>query len=124
LLRWRARANVGNVLAHAHLSKKDRSFKNVIAWRAPAITPFPLDIGARVFCAHLLAVTIDAAVRGVNAGTALEHSRLRHRIDVRAFLISLGIEVSDLPIWDHRQTHPRERERPENSKKKRGESFH
>ena len=124
LFLWCARADVGQVLAHAHLSQEDRSFENVIARRAAAITPFSLDIGPRVIGAHLLAVTIDAAIGSVNARAARDHSRLRHWIDICAFLVRLRIEVSDLPIRDHSQSHPGERKCPEDSEKKRGESFH
>src|SRR4029453_17561532 len=98
--------------------------ENVIARRAAAVTPLPLDIGARIIGADLLTVTINAAVRGVNARTLLDHSWLRHRIDVRSFLVRLRIEMPDLPIWDHRQSHPGERKRPEDSEEKRGEPFH
>jgi hypothetical protein len=98
LFRRRARANVGNVLAHAHFSEKYRPLENVIARRAAAVAPFALNIGGRVIGSHLLAVAIDAAVRGVNPRAALDHSRLRHRINIGAFLIGLGVEVADLPI--------------------------
>jgi hypothetical protein len=121
---WRAGADVRKVLTHAHLSKKNGSFENVIARRASAITPFSLDIRARIIGTHLLAVTIDTAIGSVNARAARDHSRLRHRINVRAFLVRLRIEVSDLPIWDHSQSNPGERKRPEDSEEKRGESFH
>jgi hypothetical protein len=119
-----ARADVPKVLAHAHLPKENRSFENVIAWRAAAVTPLPLDIGARIIGADLLTVTINAAIGSVNARALLDHSRLRHRVDVCAFLVRLRVEVSDLPIGDHRQSHPGKRKRPEDSEKKRGESFH
>jgi len=111
----RAGADVCQVLAHAHFPEKYRPLENVIARRAAAVPPFALDIIRRVIGTHLLAVTIDAAVRGVNMGTALDHSRLRHWISIGAFLVGLRIEVSDLPIWNDGQSHPGERERPEYS---------
>jgi hypothetical protein len=98
--------------------------EDVIARRAAAVTPFSLDIGPGVFGAHLLAVTVNAAVRSVDARAALEHSRLRLRINIGAFLIGLRIEMSDLPIRKDGQAHPRERERAEDSEKERGEAFH
>ena len=106
------------------LSRERQVVRKYIAWRAAAITPFPIDVSRSIRRAHLLTVTIDAAVRSVNARAACDHTRLRHRIDICAFLVRLRIEVSDLKIWDHGQTHPRERERSEDSKKKRRESFH
>jgi hypothetical protein len=45
-------------------------------------------------------VAVNAAVGGVNVATALDHSRLRHRIDIRAFFVGLRIEMSDLQIWN------------------------
>lgn len=112
---WRARADVREVLAHAHLPEKNGSFENVITRRAAAITPSPLNIGASVFGADLLTVTIDTAVGSVNARAPRDHSRLGHRIDVCAFFIRLRIELSDLPIRNHSQSHPGERKCPEDS---------
>jgi hypothetical protein len=119
LFRRRARANIRKILAHAHLPQKYRALENIIARRAAAVAPFPLDIVGGVIGAHLLAVAINAAVRSVNAPAARDHSRLRHRINIGAFLVGLRIEMSDLPIWNDRQSHPGERERPEDSQKKR-----
>jgi hypothetical protein len=115
LFLWRARADVREVLAHAHLPKENRSFEDVIPWGAPAVTPFSLDIGARILGADLLTVAIVAAVRSVDARAACDHSRLRHWINIRAFFIRLRIELSDLPIRNHSQSHPGERKRPEDS---------
>ncbi len=119
-----ARADVCEVLAHAHFPELHWPFEDVIARRAAAVTPFSLDICRRVFGAHLLAVTVNAAVRSVDARAALEHSRLRSGINICAVLVGLRIEMSDLPIWKHGQSHPRERERAEDSEKERGEAFH
>ena len=124
LFRRGARADVCNILAHAHFSEKYRPLKNVIARRATALSPFSLNIVRRVIGAHLLAVTINAAVRSVNARAARDHSRLWHWINVRALLVGLRVEMSDLPIRNDRQSHPREGERPENSEKERSEAFH
>jgi hypothetical protein len=63
------------------------ALEDVIARRAAAITPFSLDIVRRVIGAHLLAVTVNAAVRSVDLCAAVEHSRLRLRISIGAFLI-------------------------------------
>jgi hypothetical protein len=101
-----ARANVCEVLAHAHFAKENRAVENVIAWRAATVPPLSLDIVRSVIGAHLLAVTINAAIRGVNARAALEHSRLRPRINVGAFLIRFRIEMSDLPVRDQRESQP------------------
>ncbi len=115
LFRRRARADIRKVLAHAHFPEKYWSLENVIARRAAAVAPFSLDIGRGVIGAHLLAVTINAAVRSVNTRAARDHSRLRHWIGIGAFLVGLRIEMSDLPIRNDGQSHPGERERPENS---------
>ncbi len=120
LFRRRARANIRNVLAHARFPEKNRPLENIIARRATAVAPFSLDIGPRVIGAHLLAMTINAAVCRINMPTALDHSRLRHWINIGAFLVRLRIKVPDLPVWNDRQPHPGERERSEDSKKKRG----
>jgi hypothetical protein len=45
-------------------------------------------------------VAINAAVGGVNVAAALDHSRLRHWIDIGAFFVGLRIEMSDLQIWN------------------------
>jgi hypothetical protein len=80
--------------------------KNVIARRAAAVTPSSLDIGTGVISAHLLAVAIDTTVCHVNQRAAFEHSGLRLRISVGAFLVGLRIEMPDLPIRNHSQSHP------------------
>ena len=72
----------------------------------------------------MLAVTVNAAVRSINARAALEHSRLRLRIGICAFLVGLRIKMSDLPIRKHGQSHPGESERAEDTEKERGEAFH
>jgi hypothetical protein len=102
----RARADIREVLAHPHFSEKHLPLKNVIARRTAAVTPPSLDIGPGIIGAYLFAVAIDAAVCHVNARAAFEHSRLRLRIDVGAFLVGLRIEMPDLPIRNHGQSHP------------------
>jgi hypothetical protein len=77
-----ARANICEVLAHSHFSEEYGSLKNVIPWRAAAISPLSLDIGGDVIGADLLAMAIDAAVGSINVRTSLEHSRLWARINV------------------------------------------
>jgi len=74
LFLWRAGADVGKILAHAHLPEKNGSFENVITRRAAAVTPFSLDVGASIFGVDLLTVTIDAAIGSVNARAPLDHS--------------------------------------------------
>lgn len=113
----RACADICEVLAHAHFPEKHWPLENVIARRATAVSPFSFDIVCGVIGAYLLTVAIDAAVRGVNMRTALDHSRLRHWIGIGAFLVGLRIEMSDLPVRNDGQSHPGEGERPENSKK-------
>src|SRR5262249_59678607 len=92
-----ARADICEVLAHPHFSKEYRPIENVIARRAAAITPFSFDVIGGIVGADLLAVAINAAVGRVNSYAALEHSRLRPRIDVGAFLFGFRIEMSALP---------------------------
>ncbi len=70
----RARADIRDVLAHTHFTKKHWSLENIIAGRAAAVTPAPLNIRSRVLGAYLLAVAINTAVRGINMRAPLEHS--------------------------------------------------
>jgi hypothetical protein len=115
----RARADVCDVLPHTHFRQKHLALENVIARRAAAVTPSSLDIGRGVIGAYLLAVAIHTAIRSINVRAALEHSRLRLRINICAFLVGLRIEMSDLPIRNHGQSHPRESECAEDSEKER-----
>jgi hypothetical protein len=124
LFGWGARTYVRDVLAHAHFPKKHRLLENVIARRAATISPFSFDVGRGVIGADLLAVTINAAVRGVNVRAALEHTRLRLRINLGAFFVRLRIEMPDLPVRNNGQSEPRKGERAEDSEKERSESFH
>src|SRR5439155_1047751 len=107
-----------------HFPEEYWPLKNIIARCTPAVAPFALDVVGRVIGAYLLAVTIDAAVRSINPRAAFDHSGLGLGVNIGAILFHLWIEMSDLPIRDHRQSHPGESERAENSEKKRGESFH
>jgi hypothetical protein len=59
---------------------------------------FSIEVSSSILSAELLAVAINAAVGGVNVATALDHSRLRHWIDIGAFFVGLRIEMSDLQI--------------------------
>jgi hypothetical protein len=99
-------ADVRKILAHTHFSEKHWSLENVIARCAATVPPFPLDVVRGVIGADLLAVTVNAAVRSVNVLASLNHTRLRLRINVGAILFHLRIKMSDLPIRDHRQSHP------------------
>jgi hypothetical protein len=119
-----ARANICEVLTHSHFSEKYRPLKNVIAWRAAAIAPFPLDIVSDVVGADLLAMAIDAAVCCVNVRASVEHSRLRARINVRPLFVGFRIEMSDLPRWNDREADPRKRKRSEDSQEERSKAFH
>jgi hypothetical protein len=119
-----ARANACEVLAHSHFSKKYRPFEDVIARRAAAIAPFPLDIVGDVVGADLLAMAIDAAVCCVNVPAALEHSRLRARINVRPLFVGFRIEMSYLPRRNDREADPRKRKRAEDSQEERSKAFH
>ena len=119
-----ARANVCKILAHPHFSEKYRPLKNVIARRAAAIAPFPLDIVGDVVGADLLAMAIDAAVCCVNVLAPREHSRLRPRINVRSLFVGFRIEMSDLPRRNHREADPRKRKRAEDSQEERSKAFH
>jgi hypothetical protein len=102
LPRRSTRADICEILTHAHFPEKYWPLKNVIARRAAALTPFSLDVVRRVIGADLLAMTVNAAVRSVNTRAAFDHSRLGLRINISAFLIRLRIEMSDLPIWNQR----------------------
>ena len=124
LFRRRARTDIRKILAHTHFPEEYWPLKNIIARCTPAVAPFALDVVGRVIGAYLLAVTIDAAVRSINPRAAFDHSGLRLGVNIGPILFHLWIEMSDLPIRDHRQSHPGESERAENSEKKRGESFH
>jgi hypothetical protein len=119
-----ARANVCEVLAHPHFSQKYRPIENIIARRAAAIAPFPLDIVGDVVGADLLAMAIDAAVCCINSPAPLEHSRLRARKNVRPLFVGFRIEMSDLPRWNDREADPRKRERAEDSQEERSKAFH
>ena len=119
-----ARANVCEVLAHPHFSEKYRPLKNVIARRAAAIAPLPLDIVGDVVGADLLAMAIDAAVCCVNVPAPLEHSRLGARINVRPLFVGFRIEISDLPRRNDREADPRKRKRAEDSQEERSKAFH
>jgi len=119
-----ARANVCEVLAHPHFSEKYRPLKNVIARRAAAIAPLPLDIVGDVVGADLLAMAIDAAVCCVNVPAPFEHSRLRARINVRPLFVGFRIEMSDLPRRNDREADPRKRKRAEDSQEERSKAFH
>jgi hypothetical protein len=123
-LRRCARTNVRDVLAHSHFSQKYWTIENVIARRAAAIAPFPLDIVGDVIRADLLAMAIDAAVCCVNVRAPVEHSRLRARINVRPLFVGFRIEMSDLPRWNHGEADPRKRERAEDSQEERSKAFH
>ena len=103
---------------------KNWPIENVIARCAAALTPFSFDVVRGVIGAHLLAVTINTTVRSVNTRAAFDHSRLRLRISIGALLVGLRIKMSDLPIRNNGQSHPRKDKRPEDSQKKRGKSFH
>ena len=119
-----ARANACEVLAHSHFSEKYRTLKDVIARRAAAIAPFPLDIVGDVVGADLLAMAIDAAVCCVNVPAPFEHSRLRARINVRPIFVGFRIEMSDLPRGNDREADPRKRKRAEDSQEERSKAFH
>src|SRR5262249_25247622 len=95
-----------------------------IARCAASITPFPLNVVRNVIRADLLTVAVNTPVRRVHALTALEHSRLRLRINVCSFLVGLRVEMPDLPVRDHGDPDPRKGERAEDSKKKWSETFH
>src|ERR1019366_9096353 len=117
-------ADIGKVGTHASLAEQHRSRENVIARRAATVTPFAIDIGRDVIRADLLAVAIEAAVRGINMPAALGHSRFRLGINVGTFFVHLRIEMSDLPIRNDGQSYPRKGERPEKSEKEREKCFH
>src|SRR5207249_9591308 len=106
LFRRRARNDIRKILAHTHFPLECWPLKNIIAWCAAAVAPFALDIVGRVIGTYLLAMTIDAAVRSINPRAAFDHSGLRLGVNIGAILFHLRVEMSDLPIRDHRQSHP------------------
>ena len=69
-----ALANVAQIRTHPFLSEQHRPIKKIIARRAAALAPFAIDIRGRVIGTKLLAVAINAAVRGVNAPALFGHS--------------------------------------------------
>src|SRR4030095_12354841 len=83
-----------------------------------------LNIGASVFGTHLLRMTIDAAIRRVDARAAHYHTRRRHGIGVATVFIRLGIQTANLKIWHHRHAEPREGENAEDTEKKRLQTLH
>ena len=117
-------SDVREIGTHAHFPEQDRPIENVIARCASAHAPFAIEIGAGVIGAHLLRVTIIAAVGGVDLTTTLGHSRSRRGISIRPVFLHLRIEVTDLQIRDENQTSPRKGERAENSEEKRKQPFH
>jgi hypothetical protein len=118
------RTNVCEVLTHAHFAEKYWSIEDVIVRCAAAITPLSLDIIGGVIGANLLTVAINAAVRGINPCTALEHSRLWLWINIRSLFIGFRIEMSDLPVRNDREPNPRKGERAEDSHQKRSKALH
>src|ERR1700730_18216797 len=83
-----------------------------------------LHLRRRVLGAELRAVTVKTSIPTEDFLPAVGHSRFRHRIDIGTFLVHLRIEMSDLVIRNHGETHPGECERSEQSKKKRKQTFH
>src|SRR5262245_43032132 len=69
-------------------------------------------------------MAVDAAVCCVNVRAAVEHSRLRARINVRPLFVRFRTEMSDLPRRNDREADPRKRKGAKDSQKKRSESFH
>src|SRR5262249_19860417 len=67
---------------------------------------------------------IDAAVCCVNMRAALEHSRLRARINIRPLFVGFRIQMSDLPGRNHGEANPRKSERAKNSEKEWRKAFH
>ena len=102
----RAMPNVGQVRTSPHSAKKSNWLENVVARRAPTFTPFPLEIRATVIGPHLLRMTIDTTVRGVDFRTANRHARRRCGINVATVLISLRVETADLEIRNHGHPQP------------------
>jgi hypothetical protein len=111
-------ADVSQIRAHSHFTQQRWPIEDVIAWRAAAVTPFwsrtgrgvsrAIDIGSGVIGTELFAMTIEAAVRDVNAPAALGHSRLWHRINIGALFVTLRVEMADLQIGDVSEPKPGE----------------
>ena len=98
--------NIRQIRTHPRFAEQHRTVENVIARCAAAFAPFPFDVRSGVIRADLLAVAIDAAVRGINLSAALGHSGFRHRINIGAFLVHLRIEMADLQVRNEGQTQP------------------
>lgn len=121
IFRRRAFSNVREIRSHPHFAEQGRALENVIARRAAASSPFPVNVRRGIIGAHLLAVAINAAVSRVNLPATHGHTRFGHGINVSALFVGLRIEVPDLEIRDQGQPHPRKGEGAENSEK---EPFH
>ena len=102
----RAMPDVSQIRTSPHSAKKSNWLENVVARRAPTFTPFPLEIRATVIGPHLLLMTIDTTVRGVDFRTANRHARRRCGINVATVLISLRVETADLEIRNHGRPQP------------------
>ena len=111
--------DVGEIRTDAHFAEKNDRLKNVVTRSAAAVTPMALNIGASIFGAHLLRMTIDATIRRVDARAAHHHARKGHGIGVATVFIRLGIKTANLKIWHHRHAEPREGENAEDTEEKR-----
>src|SRR5207237_7945156 len=86
LVRW-GFATIRHIGTHSFLSKHYRAIKNIIARGAAAFSPFrtrrrpgvadTIDIRGVVIGTNLLAMAINAPIRGVNLAAAIGHARLR-----------------------------------------------
>src|SRR2546423_12483383 len=73
----------------------------------------------------MVAVAIDAAIRGIDFPPAIRHAGFRHGINVVLIVLAyLRIEMPDLEIRDQHQTRPRKGERAEDPEKESLYPFH
>src|SRR5690349_11260821 len=115
---------IGKIRTHSHLPEKHDWLKNVIAGRAPAITPLALQIAAAVIRPHLLRMAIKATVGCINLRSSRSHPGRRHRVNIRSLFIRLRIEAPDLKIRHDRHSEPRKGEDSKDPKKERLQPFH
>jgi hypothetical protein len=69
-------------------------------------------------------MTIEAAVRDVNATATLGHSRFRHRVNVGPFFVALRIEMANLQIGNVSEPKPGKGKGRQDSENEWSETFH
>lgn len=117
-------SDIREIRAHPHFAEKRGAIEQIVPRRAAAFAPFPIDVGSGVIGADLLGVTIDTAVRDIDATAAFRHAGLWRWINIGTLFVHLRIEMTDLQIRNQNQTRPRECERAEDPEEKSFYPFH